>query len=164
MLSESELAVIQKSRMSGFGMYLQGCWMVHYGIVGEVKKGKFPTRQNLEEISDKMQGWKTEFDLVYLTELAEGEVNPLKEEQETWLRLSPDVEKFLKSFRGYVENYSPENLQEREESLQLYLDIWWAFLQEWRGISDSFKDKMEEVYSSMKRKGIRKIYARESQK
>jgi hypothetical protein len=141
MLSKSELEVVPRLKVHGFGIYLQSAWFEYHPLRRDVARGILPARARLGELTSKMGEMKNEFDQQYFIHLPKEIANPLKIEQEAWRLLSPRIRQHLQDFSAYVGGYSAENAS--CEQLLPHIDLGWSLLQKWDVISKSYSPKYE---------------------
>lgn len=153
--NELELKVIFEARVSGFGMYICGAWMDHEILIKDISAKKYPSKQLLTDLYSKMRAARTRFNIAYLMCLPKAPVNPMEKEQRAWQELSPKVKDFLNRFNDFIQGFNPKSTE--EEQLSGYINEWWGLLQKWNNISESYKPKIEEVYSYLTKEGITEI-------
>lgn len=143
MSPEHERQIVIKYKECGFGAYLQGAWSTYPVLQKEIGEGRYPTKELLIEVWEKMDHKKIGFDCRYLFE----EVGPLRVEQETWRLLSPLVQKHLDKFGAYIADYQPSSAE--KEVLLGHINEGWGLLQLWNLVSESYKAKLSRKWQNV---------------
>ncbi|MEK6927872.1 MAG: hypothetical protein AABX11_05560 [Nanoarchaeota archaeon] len=145
LFTPKELEVIKSMKVPGFGAYLQGVWFDKSDMDRSLQEGKLPSKESLIEITEKMEDRYFKFDHKYNFTLPRQPVNPLKQEQVLWERLSPRIEVFVKGASRVIERYDGTNPQNLETAKRI-INLWWNIHQEWNRLSNSYRPKIEECY------------------
>ena len=120
-LTEQEQYIVDRSKVWYFGAFLQACWFQYPDLLKEIGAGDFPETETLQSLNEKMTDARIDFDFIYLIDLPEREINPLKTEQEAWKLLSPLIKKHEKKFGDYIENYSLQNVDQEQLLTHTYI-------------------------------------------
>lgn len=138
-LTEQEQQVVNKSKIYFFSAFLQGAYITTPLMLEKIDKKEYPSQEKLDQLNQKTDNYRFNFDFEYLVALPDKEINPLQLEQEAWKLLSPLVKEHVDVFGEFIKYYLPQ--EEYGDELVKHLDNWFDLIQKWNIIAESYGAK-----------------------